>query len=371
MNVLSMFYKNRPGGFSKRLYQLYGALADKGHHVCFIGTEPVLSGHRNVMNELLQTPCQSRANSVFWLSFAWQSFHKALEVSEKHAVTRIVTFAPFYTFLCLLPILRKRIPAITFIRADNMLHGTNRWRNRFFYVIDRLGLMGSNRIIFVSSALMEIYRDRFGLDEKKLLVLPNNIERNYEIGYDAKSQIRRSLGMTDDDFVLSSMGVLNPNKNFELILQAMRHISDTRVKFMLIGDEINDSGERKRLENLARSLSLNDRVVFCGWQHEPIQYIASSDLFVFPSRFEGSPNALLEALSCGIPCIGSDIPEIREILFYPDLLFSLKDDLELRITITRALNDEGFRLFLKARSRERCAAYTFDWNAKALEIICN
>jgi glycosyltransferase involved in cell wall biosynthesis len=102
-----------------------------------------------------------------------------------------------------------------------------------------------------------------------------------------------------------------------------------------------------------------------------MKYIASSDLFVFPSRFEGSPNALLEALSCGIPCLGSDIKEIREILSYPDLLFSLENEKELCSTIMRAVTGENFYEKLRTMSKERCSAYIFDWNKKAIDMICS
>jgi glycosyltransferase involved in cell wall biosynthesis len=371
MNILSLFYKKKPGGFTKRLYQLYRVLADAGHHVHFIGSESLSLEHENIRNEVLKAPFQDSENILFWLSFARQTLSRSLEVSDRHSIDRIVTFGPFYTALCLLPIRKRGIPAVTFIRADNQLHSANKARNLLFHLMDNYGLRISSKVVFVSHSLKDVYKKRFRLNDEKICVLPNNIETLFEVAEDAKRELRRSLGLSDRDFVLSTMGVLTKNKNFEYVIQAMRHFNDARIKLMIVGDEINQSGERKRLEDLALKISLKDRIVFCGWQDEPMKYVASSDLFVYPSRFEGSPNALLEALSCGIPCIGSDIDEIREILAHPDLLFSLGDELELSSKIMKTVKDESYYKLLAALSKERCATFMFDWNKKAVETVCN
>ncbi|HNB82737.1 MAG TPA: glycosyltransferase, partial [Chitinophagaceae bacterium] len=64
----------------------------------------------------------------------------------------------------------------------------------------------------------------------------------------------------------------------------------------------------------------DQQVYFCGFQQNPYQYYPQASLFLFPSIYEGLPNAPIEALICGLPCILSDcVSGPREILF-PDSL---------------------------------------------------
>lgn len=369
MNILSLFYKNKPGGFTKRLYRLYRALADAGHHVHFIGSVPLSFAHKNITNHVITAPFSNSENSLFWLSFVRQTIRKVFVISDRQSIDRIVTFGPFYTALCSWPIRRENIPAITFIRADNQRHSTNKGRNLIFFYLDMLGIKLSRKIVFVSSALQNTYQERYRIPQEKTCVLPNNIDSLYRIEKAKKDGLRHRLNIAPETFLLSTMGDINRIKNHAHIIRAMAHLNESNIKLMIIGDDLTDSGERKSLEALIQSLSLAGKVLFCGWQDEPLQYLACSDLFVFPSRYEGSPNALLEALSCGIPCIGSDIEEIKEVLKYPDMLFSLNNDRELADMIGKANADADYYTRLRLMSQERCNKFMFDWGQRAVSLI--
>jgi len=81
------------------------------------------------------------------------------------------------------------------------------------------------------------------------------------------------------------------------------------------------------LLELASRLEIRERVRFAGWlgQGDLWSLFRHADLFVMPSRREGMPNALLEALGCNLPCMGSDIPGIRDVLFHRELIFDPLD----------------------------------------------
>ncbi|MFH2044515.1 MAG: glycosyltransferase family 4 protein [Pseudomonadota bacterium] len=369
MIILSMFYKNKRGGFNKRLYKLYEDLCNAGHHVHFMGSEDLPLRHRAIHQHIAALPFSRSENMIYWFFFIFNSFFKSFFIARTHRIESIVTFGPFYTLLCALPIILLRIPATTFIRADNMKHSRNKVRNAFFFIIDYLGIKLSRRIVFVSSALERNYQELYRIPQKKSFVLPNNIDSLYRIEKEKKDELRSRLNVTPDTFLLSTMGDINRIKNHEYIIRAMTHLNNANVKLMLIGDDLTDSGERKRLEVLVQSLSLADKVLFCGWQDEPLQYIACSDFFVFPSKYEGSPNALLEALSCGVPCIGSDIEEIKELLEYTDLLFPLNNDRDLADMIGKASVDTVYYKWLCRMSQERCNKFMFDWGQSAVSLV--
>lgn len=369
MNILSTFYKDKRGGYTKRLHQLCRALADSGNTLHFIGSEPFPHEHGNISNHVLQVPFKGSENILYWSLFAAATIKEARKLSGSTPLNRIVTFGPFYTALFNGPIRRDNVPTITFIRADNQRHSTNKARNLIFFYLDMLGIKLSRKVVFVNSALRNAYQRRYRIAREKTYVLPNNIGALYRNEKAEKDALRRRLKITPETCLLSTMGDINRIKNHEHIIRAMSLLDDAHVHLMIVGDDVQGSGERKRLEALSKSLSMTSRIHFCGWQDEPLKYIASSDLFVFPSRSEGSPNALLEALSCGIPCLGSDIEEIREVLEFNMLVFRMDSGEDLAERIRKARSDSSYYNQLRQLSQERCNKFMFDWNERAVRLI--
>ncbi len=70
---------------------------------------------------------------------------------------------------------------------------------------------------------------------------------------------------------------------------------------------VGDGPDRARLEALAERL-LPERVTFAGRVEDPVPWLAAADLFVLPSRAEGLPGALIEAMAAGLPCVATAIP---------------------------------------------------------------
>jgi glycosyltransferase involved in cell wall biosynthesis len=234
--------------------------------------------------------------------------------------------------------------------------------------VDLIGIKFSQKLLVVSSKLKKVYQERYRIPKEKIYIVPNNIEKRYHIDPDERNIIRRSLGIDPKDFLISTSGVFNEGKNFPFLIRAMKHLYVNQIKLAIIGDEVVNTGERYRLEKLTRDLELQNHVMFCGWQDNPCRFVASSDLFVFPSKYEGSPNSLLEALGCGIPCFGSQIDEIEEILKYEELLFPLEQEGFLADRIILAKNDHSFYQRVKYLSDERCKHFLFDWEKEVLRL---
>ena len=105
---------------------------------------------------------------------------------------------------------------------------------------------------------------------------------------------------------LLSMGRLEREKGIDFLLHAFSRVAPLHPSWSL---EIWGEGpQQSLLEELASKLNLNERVRFRGFTHNPFQVMQGSDLFVLPSRFDGFPNVLLEALACGLPIVSFDCP---------------------------------------------------------------
>lgn len=367
MNILSLFYKEKKGGFNKRLYKLYKAFAEAGHQVYYLSSERFSVHHRNITPVIINISFHN--SYLFWISFMIKSLIRCLSLVRKNKIDLIVTFGPFYTLLCVLPIIFYKTPSVTFLRADNLKQSTNALRNHLFRMADWLGIKLSKKILVVSNALKRTYQERYRIADNKIEVQPNNIECKYIIKDDEKIGIRASLGVNPEEFLATTSGVFNKGKNFSFLIRAMQHAKQRNIKLAIIGDEVTLTGERKRLEELVAKLALQKQIIFCGWQENPARLIASSDLFVYPSEYEGSPNALLEALGCSVPCLGSKIEEIEEILRFDELLFPLDDEKGLAQKILRAADDPAYCKYLKGLSLQCREKYSFEWGSETIKAM--
>ena len=101
-----------------------------------------------------------------------------------------------------------------------------------------------------------------------------------------------------------SVGRLVHQKGLDLLLEAMARCAGPSASWPLV--LVGDGVERPALERLAVATGLAGRVQFAGFQRDPLPFLLDASVFVLPSRFEGMPNALLEAMAAGLAVIVSD-----------------------------------------------------------------
>ena len=369
MSFLSLCFKHKEGGYNKKLYELYETLAEDENRVLVITAEKLPVRNEIVEQQALKVPFATQENLCFWLVFCVKAFVSAYSISAKRRPKGILNFGPLYSALSLVPIICLRIPSIVFIRGDNMKHSPNIIRNLFFFFIDGLGLWLARRVIFNSKTLKKRYCRRYRLRPSKCEVVPNQIKRHISVSSEKRAEARAGLGVEDHEFLLSTSGIFNPGKNFGFLIKAMAGLKERPAKLLIIGDEMAPTGEKRKLKSMAKFYGVEDRIIFYGWEKTPVNLIAVSDAFVFPSKYEGMPNSLLEALSCGIPCLGSRISEIEEVLKYDELLFSISDEKEYIRRVIDLMDDD--KTYLKAMflSEQRCRRFSFDWNEEIIRAV--
>lgn len=116
---------------------------------------------------------------------------------------------------------------------------------------------------------------------------------------------------------LVSVGRLTPQKGYDLLLPAIARI---RARFpRLHVTVLGDGPDRAALEAQARELGVQDLVTFAGYSSAPLPAVRAADLFVLASRYEGFPNAALEALACGTPVVLTDCPGANSEIVRPGI----------------------------------------------------
>ncbi len=167
----------------------------------------------------------------------------------------------------------------------------------------------ADRVICNASFMKDDLVERFSIPPEKIAIIPNPVDRE-RIGV-------RLAGKKNPYQVgevrLVSVGRLNRQKGVDLLLRAMQEVSNDLPELRLT--VVGAGEERKALEVLTRQLGLDRVVTFVGHQDNPYPFMAHADLFVSSSRYEGSPNAVLESLACGTPVLAFDCPGgTREII---------------------------------------------------------
>ena len=169
-----------------------------------------------------------------------------------------------------------------------------------------------------------------------------------------RSSVRDSLGLSDADSVVITVGEHIPRKNHEACLRAIAALPGVTLLFCGVG-ELTEA-----LQALATELGIADRVRFLGFRADVASLLAASDVFLFPSYQEGLPVSLMEAMAAGLPCVVSRVrgnvdligPGEGGYLCAPDDLHSFTENLNTLLT------DPPLREAMGERNRKQIVAYS-------------
>lgn len=190
-------------------------------------------------------------------------------------------------------------------------------------------------------------------------VVPNGIDAARYAHPAGGAALRAELGIPAGAPVIGTIGLLNDAKGHDLLVAAAARLP-ADVHVLIIGH-----GEREgALRDQAARLGLGERLHLPGWRDDLSAAHAAMSVFALPSRWEGLPYALLEALAAGLPCVATDVNGSRDILRGEPacgLLVPREDPAALAAALSRLLTDAAFARQLAARGPERVAGeYSVD-----------
>jgi glycosyltransferase involved in cell wall biosynthesis len=146
---------------------------------------------------------------------------------------------------------------------------------------------------------------------------------------------------------IGAQGRLTAQKGFDLLIEAAGRLIERGLRPQVI--IAGDGPERARLESLAQGLP----VTFLGFVDDVSRLLSAIDVFCLPSRFEGLPFALLEAMMCGIPCVASRVGDVPEALGHGGLTVPAEDVGALVSALECLLASPDLRRELGAAARTR------------------
>ncbi len=207
----------------------------------------------------------------------------------------------------------------------------------------------TSRVVTTGEALRDrLVRDN-GLDPARVDSIPTGIDAA-RFGAIARDEARRTLGLPADARIVGIVATLRSWKGHRHLVDAFARLDDPRAHLVIVGD----GPQREALGRHVATLGLGPRVRFAGQQRDVAPWLAALDVFALPSTAnEGVPQALLQAMFAGVPCVTTTVGAIPEIARDGDtaLVVPAGDAAALADAIGRLLADPALGVHLATAAR--------------------
>lgn len=204
---------------------------------------------------------------------------------------------------------------------------------KMFHIIyeflDYFQMKNSNKILFASKKTMEYSEGKYKKYSQKFIFYPNFVDTTlfYPFNLKIKDLLREKYGLNKNKKYLLFVGRLEPLKGVSNLANIIKELKmkNQNIELLIVGDG-----------PLKDQISRNDFVKYLGKipHHIMSEIYNVSDFFVLPSFYENSPMTILEAMSCGLPVISTEVGDAKSIIRNNDMLikkpdsFSIKNKLE-------------------------------------------
>ena len=333
-----------PGGAERILVILANSWASRGYDVSLFtfddGTAvPAYDLDKAIDHRPLDLARDS-ANPLFGaLNNLWRIARLNREL--RHAApTAVVSFIDRTNVLVLLASFGVDAPVVVSERVDPTRYDIGwAWR-----LLRRWSYRRAASIVVQTASALQHLPKRL---RKRAVVIPNPVV------VPSPDRAPGSRAQDGRGKMVLAMGRLVRQKGFDLLVRAFSRISSRHSDWSLV--IWGDGEERHGLEAMRDELGLANRVSLPGTTRRPYDEMRRADLFVLSSRFEGFPNALCEAMACGMAVIASDCPSGPRDIIADDIngvLVAVDDTDALSRAMDRLMSDDGVRERLGSRAIE-------------------
>ncbi len=243
-------------------------------------------------------------------------------------------------------------------------------REKFYYSMDKRLLKTFPSLITVSDQIRRTLLDA-GVREDRIHTILNGIDPHEFHRDPAKEKaVRDSLGVAAQEKVIGAVGRLEPQKRFDVLLEAFARLQSSGCELRLL--IAGEGGERANLERIIHRLGLVNSCRLLGHRTDIVDLHHGFDLFVQSSDYEGTSNVVLEAMAMETPVVATRAGGTAELIQdgIHGLLAPPGDPIALAAAIEQALDEPDATVQRRAAARRRIELeLSFDHRMKAVEKI--
>ncbi len=197
--------------------------------------------------------------------------------------------------------LRRGTKVVNTLHATAMFERFSRKQKVKFWTSALL----TNRFVSVCDETSDVLARRFRIPARKLAVIENGIDVARFLSIPPREQ--------REEVVFGGVARMTKTKNQQLLIEAFARARNVHpaIRLRLLG---SGAAEEPRLKALAATLELGESIEFCGYRDDVPGFLGEIDVFALPSRSEGLPLSLLEAIASGLPVVATDVGGVRKVV---------------------------------------------------------
>ena len=363
MKILFAINDLGTGGAEKTMVFQANFLQERGFDVYFLTFQKKDSDFNALLkineSRRILMPFSSYFNFVFWrqlVSFLRRGKFDVI-ISALYLSNFLIRTASFFA------------PKNRIIVREANLPWNKKFHNKLF---DFILAAKTEQFICPSQAVADALAHEQYIVKEKLFVLYNGIEKDW-FTCTSSGGLKQNINAQDNDLILASVGSLTPKKGHTYLIEAISEFKKEMDNFRLV--LVGGGPEEHNLKMLTEKLGLQNYIYFLGRKdrNEIKDILRQADIFVLPSRWEGLPNALLEAMAVGLPCVATQVGGNAEIInngVNGVLVESRSADL-LAEALIKVGKNLDWRKALATEAKKTAGKFTWEKNFQGLLTLVN
>jgi len=338
--VMFVIYGLAPAGPERRILEFARAFPSRPEsldvHVCVVGDDlTLLDEFQRTGAKILHVPMRRP-----WAE--WRNLHTVLAYIERHNIRVLNSFNGKTLLVCAAAKLRYRSRVSVVHHLISLWDDISPARQRIMWT----ALRSADHVLCNGRAVKDHVIGSRRLAQP-VSVIPNGVDADvFRPMPQLRGRERARVGLSDEHFVIGTIGNIRPVKNIPILLRAFARVvaAAPRTRLLCVGG----GPELADMQALASSLQLADRVVFTGQVKDVRPALAAMDAFALSSRHEGNPNVVLQAMAMALPVVSTSVGEVPFVIEHDRSGLLVKSDDE------RALVDA---LGVLASNPKRCRTF--------------
>lgn len=289
------------------------------------------------------------SRSIFKITKLFKAIKQVSKILSNNEYEFIHCHSPIGGFVSRLAANKYRVKVIYTAHGFHFYKGAPMINWILYYSIEKFLSKKTDILITINKEDYQIANKKF--KSQKIEFIPGvgidvNKINNLKI---IKTEIRDSLEIDHEDFLIISVGELNRNKNHQKMIRVISKIKESRIKYIICGK----GKEFSRLVKLSQKLKIENQIKFMGFRDDVPKLLKASDIFALPSKREGLSVALMEAMASGLPVVCSNIRGNRDLVINEKngYLFNFNQNKDLINYIIKLFNDRNLCITMGNNSR--------------------
>jgi len=368
MKIMQTVTSLGPGGVQSLVFELAKKLVGKERRIAVLSFGPIVSQyHKESENALnrhgieIICPAKDLSRRLERQKFAYESVE-----NFKPDIIHAHTPMP-HIYICRAA-KRLRLPVIA------TFHSYTMWplwidEMKAKILFSTYLKKSTDYFVAISKGVKEVMKQKYHIPDDRTSVIYNGVDiSRFDIGSYEK-EYREYLGIAKDSFVVTNIGRIEfETKNQLSIIRIIKSIerSVRKARILFVGD----GPDIDRLRVLSREIP---SVSVLGSRNDIPSILSASDVFILPSKREGLPISILEAMAAGVPVVATDVGSVREVISdgVNGFVIGVQEIDRVPEILSNLQNNRDLYSSIRDRAKKRVQSFSIeDFVGAHLELYC-